>query len=274
VVKEVQRCCIVMVPEQRVHKVQHAVCKPVCKEVEHTYTVCVPVWKEVEQQYTVMVPHQEQRQGVRRVCRMIEEEVEQTVCVDRGHWETQMVEVPCYSHRGCWRGRRCGHGCGGCGGCGSCGGCCQPCTRTVCRQVWVPNVVQEVVKVKCCKPQIVEEPYAYMVTVCKPEVRVRKVRVCEYQQEPRTVKRYVTTYETEIVEREVTYTVCVPKKKMWTEQVTCYQSVPEEVVRDVTVCVPHQVEKEVVVKVCRMVPKCVQVPVTNCCCRRRCCRGC
>ncbi len=257
--KEVQRCCVVMVPEQRTRMVTYNVCRPVVQEVEQQYTVCVPQWREEPRQYTTCVPVVEKRQGVRRVCKMITEEVVKTVCVDRGHCETQMVEVPCLSRR-CGRfGHRC---------CDPC--CCQPCTTTVCRRVWVPNIVEEQVTVTVCKPQIVEEPCEYMVTVWKPEVRTCTVRVCDWRQEVRTRKCHVTTYETDVVQKEVAYTVCVPQQKTWTETVTCYETQAEEVTRTVTVCVPHQVQKEVQVKVCRMVPKTVQVPV-------RCgssCRGC
>jgi hypothetical protein len=225
------------------------------KEVEQQYTVCVPQWREEPRQYTAWVPVTETRQGVRRVCKTITEEVVKTVCVDRGHCETQMVEVPCLP-------RRCGlfgrHGCSSC--CDPCCGC-QPCTTTVCRKVWVPNIVEEQVTVTVCKPQIVEEPCEYTVTVCKPEVRTCTVRVCDYKQEVRTMKCHVTTYETDVVQKEVAYTVCVPQQKTWTETVTCYESQAEEVTRAVTVCVPHQVQKEVQVNVCRMVPKTVQVPV-------------
>jgi len=167
--KQVERKCTVMVPETRVRKVPYTVCKPVIKEVPRQYTVCVPEWKEVEKQYTVMVPQQETRKGVRRVCRMVEEQVTDTVCVDRGQWETRVVEVPCGSS--CGR-RRCRRVC-----------CCDPCgqatkgavqkgsvqkggTQTVCQQVWVPNLVQEEVTRTVCKPQIIEEPCEYTVTVC------------------------------------------------------------------------------------------------------------
>jgi hypothetical protein len=245
--------------------VQYTVCKPVVQEVQQEYTVCVPEWTEVEREYTVMVPHQETRQGVRHRCEMVPEEVTKTVCVDRGHWETQMVEVCCAPRRCCMR---------SC--CGGCGCCCQPCTTTVCRKVWVPNIVEEEVTCTVYKQHMVEEPYEYHVTVCKPETRTCMVKVCNMRQETRTRTCHVTTYETEVMEKEVPYTVCVPQEKTWTETVTYYEQVPEEVTRTITVCVPQQVEKEIQVNVCRMVPKTIQVPVCGCggCCVRRCCRGC
>ena len=42
-----------------------------------------------------MVPTQETRQGVRKVCKVVKETEMRTVTCDEGHWETQMVEVPC-----------------------------------------------------------------------------------------------------------------------------------------------------------------------------------
>lgn len=258
--KQVQRCATVMVPEQRTKIVQYTVCRPVVHEVERQFTVCVPHWREEPRQYTVMVPHVEKRQGVRRVCQTVTEEVVKTVCVDRGHWETQMVEVACAP-------RRCGlHGRRGCGSC--CRTCCY--TTTVCQKVWVPNVVEEQVTVTVCRPQIVEEPCEYLVTVCKPEIRTCTVRVCDWKQEVRTMRCPVTTYETDVVQKEVAFTVCVPQQKTWTETVTCYETQAQQVTRTITVCVPHQVQKEVQVNVCRMVPTTVQVPV-QC---GSCCRGC
>lgn len=247
--KEVQRTSIVLVPEQRTKTVQYTACRPVVKQVEQQYMVDVPVWREEAREYTVCVPVVETRQGVRRVCKMVTEEVVKTVCVDRGHWETQMVEVA-YVARRCSRFCRRG-----------CVSCCQPCTTTVCQKVWVPNVVEEEVTVTVCKPEIVEEPYEYQVTVYKPEVRTCMVKVCDWKQEMRTMMCNVTTYETEVIEKEVAYTVCVPQQQTWTEMVTCYETQAEEVTRTVTVCVPRQVQKEVQVEVCRMVPKTVQVPV-------------
>jgi hypothetical protein len=261
--REVERSCTVLVPEKRVQTVQTQVCKPVVKEVTREYQVCVPEWRDVERQYTVMVPHQEIRQGVRKVCQMVQEEVVQRVTVDRGHWETRVVEVPCGS---CCVIRR---GCGGCGGCcDPCVSCCQPCTTTVCQRVWVPNLVEEDRTYTVCKPQIIEEPVEYAVTVCKPETRTCTVKVCEMRQETRTETCQVTAYETALVEQEVEYTVCVPAEKKWTEQVTVYRQVPEERTETYTVCVPQQVQKEMEVKVCRMVPKVVKVPVCSCggCC--------
>jgi hypothetical protein len=258
--KQVQRVCTVMVPEQRTKMCQYTVCRPVVQQVERQYTVCVPQWRDEVRQYTAYVPTVETRQGVRRVCKTVTEDVVKTVCVDRGHWETQMVEVSCVTRRCGLFGHR------------GCGGCCDPCcTTTVCQKCWVPNVVQEQVTVTVCKPQIVEEPCEYTVTVCKPEVRNCTVKVCDWKQEVRTMMCNVTTYESDVVQKEVTYTVCVPQQKTWTETVTCYETQAEEVTRTVTVCVPHQVQKEVQVNVCRMVPKTVQVPVQ---CGGGCCRGC
>jgi len=257
--KQVERRCTVMVSETRVRKVPYSVCKPVIKEVTRQFTVCVPEWKEVERQYTVMVPHQEIRQGVRRVCRMFDEQVTSTVTVDRGHWETRTFEVPSGC---CCRRAHCRRVC--C--CDPCGPCLKPCTHTVCRPVWVPNLVAEQVTHTVCRPRVVEEPCQYTVTVCKPETRTCTVRVCEMRQEVRSERCQVTTYETSMIEKDVAYTVCVPKEKTWIETVTTYKQVPQEVTDTYTVCVPHQVEKEVPIQVCRLVPKTVKVPVCSCSC--------
>lgn len=255
-VQQVQRSCTVMVPEVQRRVVPYTYCKPVPRQVERQYTVQVPVWTEEPRQYQVMVPHVEVRQGVRQVCKWIEEEVTHTVQKDCGYWEVQMVQVPCRVPRCCRRG---------------CGSCCDPCcvpTRTVCQRCWVPNIVQEDVTVTVCRPQIVEEPCEYRVTVCKPEIRQCMVKVCHMQTDVRTVVCTVMDYERVTAEREVAYTVCVPREKTWVESRTTYRQVPEEVRRMVTVCVPRQVEREVDVQVCHMVAQTVDVPV-RCvpCCR-------
>jgi hypothetical protein len=253
--QEVQRSCTVMVAEVRTKTVPVTYCKPVCRQVERQYAVQVPYMTQEERQYTVMVPHVETRQGVRQVCTWVEEEVTKTVCRDHGHWEVKMVEVPCYSGSRFCRRRI----------------CCDPCcvsVRTVCQRVWVPNVVEEEVTVTVCRPQMVEEPYEYQVTVCKPEVRTCMVNVCKTRTEMVTRMVKVVEYEQVTTERQVCYTVCVPQERTWTEMVTTYRQVAEEVPYTYTVCVPHQVEREVQVQVCQMIAETIDVPV----CPVTCCR--
>ncbi len=218
--KAVTRHYTVMVPEQR-------------SRVE-TYTVCKPVWKEVTQEYIVPVPHQVKKQGVRTVCRPVEVQETRTVCEDQGHWEERDCSGPC-NDRACLR--CCQKGC-----CCICGG-------TGKHKVWVPQIVTKDVPFTVCRNELVQEPYEYYVTVCKPEKKTRQVRVCDYVHEKQS--------------REVNYTVCVPKTETKTENVTTYRCVAEPKVIDVTVMVPHTVEKQVPVRVCRMVPKQVvcKVPV-------------
>ena len=263
--QQIQRHCVVMVPEVRTKVVPVTYCKPVCRQVERQVTVQVPTWTQQERQYTVMVPHLETRQGVRQVCKWVEEPVTQTVQKDCGHWDVQMVQVPCHTKRWC-----CRRGCASC-----CDPCCVP-MRTVCQRVWVPNIVEEEVTVTVCRSQVVEEPYEYQVTVCEPETRSCTVNVCQMKCEVRTVKCMVTDYETVSEQRQVCYTVCVPQKREWTETVTHYRQVAEEVPCTVTVCVPQQVERQVQVQCCQMVAQTIQVPVcTVQCCRPVCCRrGC
>jgi hypothetical protein len=261
---QVQRTSVVMVPEVRTKTVPVTYCKPVYRQVERQYTVQVPQWTQQEREYTVMVPHVETRQGVRQVCNWVEEEVTKTVTRDHGHWETQMVQVPCYTGLRCFRRSAC------------CDPCCVP-VRTVCQRVWVPNLVEEEVTVTVCRPQVTEEPYEYQVTVCKPETRTCIVNVCHMTTEVRTKMCTVTEYETVTAERQINYTVCVPQERTWTQTVTTYKQVAEEVPCTITVCVPQQVEREVQVRVCQMVAQTIEVPVctVTCClpmCRRARCR--
>ncbi len=253
-----------MVPETRTRTCSYTVRKPVWKDVTEQYQVCVPVVSEVEQKCTVMVPHQETRSGTRTVCRRVPVTTKKVVCVDEGCWQRQTVEVPCrpkLKHR---------RGCG-------CDSCCEPCevpTRTVCRRVWVPNIVQK--EVECTSYKMVAEqvPCEYTVTVCKPETRTRMVKVCSYKTELRTRTVPRCTYELEQKTRDICYTVCIAKPRQVEVPITCCRNVPETSMQTYTVCVPVEVEKEVEVCVCKMVPKTVKVPVCNECCPQRRCRGC
>lgn len=230
-----------------------------------------------------------------------------TVTVDEGHYETQMIEVPCAAAtdccsevRGRLRARRCAAdacdpragACGDCptacaADCGAGDGCGAPQTTTVCKKVWVPNVVTKEVPVTVCKQVVEEQPCVYTVMVCKPVTRTCKVRVCNYETQTRTRMVKVCDWTTEMRTRtyqtcrmvpeqrtkEVQYTVCVPKKEVRTRTVTVCKVVPEQKEVTYTVCVPRQVQKEVDVCVCKMVQKTVTVPAcgdAGCAKTRRC----
>jgi hypothetical protein len=233
--RQVERQCTVMVPQ-------------VQKRVE-PYTVCKPVWREERREYTVMVPHTEMRQGTRRVCRMVAVQQTRTVCEDQGHWEERPV-TPC--------GQPCPPTCAP--------AACEPAKQAATCRVWVPKIVQKQIPVTCMKPQWVDEPCTYPVTVCKPEKRVCTVRVCHYEK--------VTA------QREVCYTVCVPKVVRRVENVTTYKTITEPKTCKYTVMVPRQVQKEAEVLVCKLVEKKIQVPLCTptcaqpACCARPCRRGC
>lgn len=307
-VKEVTRQCTVMVPEVRTRTVNYTVCKPVyetktCeyqvrvpvyRDVEQTYTCRVPRYKTVEKTYTAMVPTREKREGVRKVCKVVQETEMRSCTVDEGHWDTQMVEVPCtpapartgllgrcrlFRRTACSADSCCGCAsgcdCDGCGA-GDCG--CTP-TTTVCQKVWVPNLVTKEVPVAVCKTVVEEVPCEYWVTVCKPETRTchvqvcewetvtktRTVRVCDYQTETRTKTYQTCSMVPQQMSKEVQYTVCVPKTVTKTQHVTVCQRVPYEKEVTYTVCVPQTVEKEVNVRVCKMVQKTMKVPVCGGC---------
>jgi hypothetical protein len=266
---------IVMEPEQRSRT--YTVCRrvPYTESMVQDYTVMVqqtqmrtvtetvykPVMRDVAQNYTVMVPHQEVRNSVRHIPVCEPTTVTRRVCVDRGHWETRQVQVPCggpgygYGAYGYGYG---GYGYGGygyaaaystgarspCGGCGRCGGCAPPPTVTQCVRVWVPNLVTQDVQCTVMQTRLVAQPYQYTVTVCKPEQRTRNVQVCE------TVAEQVT--------KQVPVTVCVPEKQSRTVQVTRYRDVTEQKTDAYTVMVPKRVTKEVAVQVCKMVPKTIE----------------
>jgi len=231
----------VMVPEQRTRVEKYTVMRPVTRTVTQTYKVQVPVWQEVPQSYTVQVPQVEVRQAYRTTCRKVPVTVMKTVCRDAGCWVNKTAQVP------------------------ACDPCGRAVMRTVCRPVYVPKMVSEQVPVTRYKTEQVQVPYQYNVTVCKPQVRTRTVRVCNYRMETR--QRNVQVCETECVPmtRNVNYTCMVPQKQQRSYNVTTYRMIPEKRVQTYKVCVPHQVQKPVQVKACRMVPETVRVPVCDPC---------
>jgi hypothetical protein len=215
--------------------------------------VNVPRYENVEDVVTVPVPHVEQRNGVRTVCRMVQDFEMREVCRDEGHWVDQPQKVVCGS---------------ACGGCGK--------EHYVSCRVWVPNIVRHQVRVPVMRPEWVEVPYQYNVTVMRPEQRrvVRQVcrlepqekvvmqRVCEY--EPVERVRMVRVCEMQPRERmrEVSYVECEERREVRMVNETRYRVVEEERVVNYTVCVPRRFEQEVEVDVCRMVPREIEVPVS------------
>lgn len=307
VTKPVTTTCTVWERQERVRNVTCTVCEPkyeprectyqvrvpVTNVVDQTYWTCQPVVHKVDQPYTVMVPRQVEVKGVRTVCRVVQETEMRKVTCDKGHWDTCIEEVPCRPR--CRLFRRCGHKtcgtCGDCGtgcdtGCGECDATCQP-TRTVCRKVWVPNIVTTEVPVTVCRTVQEKVPYTCMKTVCDPVVKHRTVCVTEYQRVQKTRKVNVCSYKIEThvkkytvckmvpkqVVKQVRDTVCVPRQVTRTVNVTTCETVTEPKEIEYTVCVPTQVERQVDVWECQMVEKKIQVPVaTGCCESTPCCR--
>ncbi len=206
---------------------EYVVQVPQTRTRTESYTVMKTVWREVEQPYTIMVPHQEVRQGTRKQCVQVPVKEVRTVCRDMGGWQERVCHAPAP--------------------CGSCCSC-QGHVRTY--KVWVPNYVQDHVEVTVMKTKVIEVPHEYAVTVCKPETRVRTVKVSHVVPEERT--------------REVNYTVCVNETRVRQVPVTKYRDVVETRTETVSVPVSYEVEKEVTVEVCRMVGRKVVVPLSPC----------
>jgi hypothetical protein len=224
------------IPETRQVTETVMVTVPVQKKRTVTCNVTRQVWEEVDRTYTVLIPHTVTKTGVRTVCRPVQVETTRTICRDEGHFEEVTCAVPCrrYHHH-----RR---GCGACGGCG---------VVQVTRRVWCPKLVTVEVPVTVCKTELVQVKYEYDVTVCRPEVRTCKVRVC----------RYVTEKQ----DREVSYTSYEKEEREQTRTVTTCKIVTEEIKQQCRVMVAHQVEKEITVMVCRTVAKKVICRVPVCC---------
>jgi hypothetical protein len=269
---------------------------PQLVEVEETYSVRVPVVEDVPCNYTVMVPYADKRTVMKTVTNAVPVEKTRTIthCVpvantsmvkkDYGCWETRLVNVPC----------------------GNCG------TRTVCKKVWVPKIVEE--EVTCVKPtyETQEVKYVTYQQTCQqvaqecasirymPEVRQGTKKVVKYTEETRSRKRTdvkyveetrtrtknvlsfeekthtetypVIRYEQQTRTKEVSYTVKVPEQRVKKFNCTRYDCVPETKIQEYTVCVPVPVVKEVDVQICRMVPKVVATTDAPCGCPAQ--RGC
>lgn len=272
------------VPRELTRQVNYTVCDPVVRERDVNYVTCRPVWEEKQVPYTYMVPVYEQKQatrtvmdpvwedvqrsftvmipevrwhtGTRMVCRMEPVTTSRTICVDRGHWETEVIGMAT-----------------ACNPCDPCQTVCRPITRPV----WKPCLVQQQIPCTTYRPVQVPVEYRYCTTHCRPETRTCTQRVCRYQ--PRevaynyTVCRYVPKTETRTIRvcryvqethtRKQTWTEMVPRTETRTENYTVYDCVPTQHTVQVPVCVPVSVEKEISVPVCRMVPQTVtrRVPV-------------
>ncbi len=177
VTKTVQRCCTVMVPQQSMRTECYCeaipytrqvtecyeVAVPTTRTVQGTYTVCVPVYTHQTEQCTVMVPSCETRHGVRCETHCVPVKETCMKCVDKGHWQDQPVPA------------------------------CGPCQPTQTCRCWVPNWVNESVEVTVQKPETVEVPYTYQVTVCKPVLQTHTVQVCHYENQVHTCTRKSTS---------------------------------------------------------------------------------
>jgi hypothetical protein len=201
----VPRC----IPETHMVTRVHTIMVPEVRSRTETYEVPHTTVDVVERPITVMVPHTEMRQGVRHVCESVPVQTTKTVCRDAGYWHTKTY-VDCH-------------------------GCVQTCN------VYCPRVVTEEVPCTVYRPQMVEVPFTYPVTVCRPETRSVTERI------PRTV------FETKT--REVPYTVPVPRQVTRQVPVRTMRTVQEEKIINYTHMVPHTVERTVQVPVCTMVPK-------------------
>jgi hypothetical protein len=284
---------------------------PVLKEIEEEYCVKVPVLQEVPFTYTVNVPHPITNTVNRTVSSVVPVVKTRTmqycvpvtktkkVRVDRGHWENRVEHVPCNSPPS-----QCGSAPTPCNGCVSQPAAPVNASHCVCRQVWVPNIVEE----ECSEvvPQhqtaevqylVYEQHYNTVPHECtcieyRPEVRngtkkevvyktetrtrprtiveyvsekrTRNKKVLTFKEEERTEVYPVVTYKPEVRTKDVTYTVCVPEQRTEKYTVTRCDQVPEDRIETYTERICVPVIKEREVQVCRMVPQVVAMKVCPC----------
>jgi hypothetical protein len=279
---------------------------PVLKEIAEEYCVNVPVMKDVPFTYCVNVPYPVTNIVNRTVSTVVPVVKTRTVnyCVpvtktksmrvDRGHWENRVEQVPCAPAQAPCKDAAVQAPAQGP----------QVCQQLVCRQVWVPNVIDEVCNELVPEQQTAEVQYLvyeqhYKTVphecVCiqyrpenrsgtKKEVvyrtekrtrprtvveyvdekRTRTKKVLTFKEEERTETYPVVTYQPEKRTKEVTYTVSVPESRTENYTVTRCEQVPENRIETYTTRICVPVVKEMEVQVCRMVPRVVSMNVCPC----------
>jgi hypothetical protein len=222
-----------------------------------------------------------------------------SVPVDRGHWENRVEHVPGGPIQAPSKGMAVQAPSKG-------GAMPEPGKggQMVCRQVWVPNVINEEISEVVPQQQTAEVQYlvyeqhyntvphecvcieyrpetrtgtkmevAYETEVrTRPrtivdyvsETRVRPKKVLSFKEETRTESYPVIVYKPEKRTKEVSYTVSVPESRTENYTVTRCEQVPDNRIENYTTRVCVPVVREIEVQVCRMVPKVVSMNVCPC----------
>ena len=285
---------------------------PVLKEIQEQYCVNVPVLQEVPFTYCVNVPYPVTNIVNRTVSTVVPVVKTRTlsycvpvtktksVSVDRGHWENRVEQVPGGPVQAPSKGvpvqapskgseKQALMAGGG---------------QMVCRQVWVPNVINEEVSEVVPQQQTAEVQYLVyeqhyntvphecvciqyrpenrtgtkkevvyqMETRTRPrtiveyvnESRTRPKKVLTFKEEARTETYPVVAYQPEKRTKEVSYTVCVPESRTENYTVTRCEQVPDNRIENYTIRICVPVVKEMEVQVCRMVPRVVSLNVCPC----------
>ena len=171
-----------------------------------------------------MFPTTETRTGTRMVCKLVPTTETRTVIRDCGHWGPQIVKAPSD------------------GGVSRCGGgavAFSPATRTICKRVWVPNVVTQEVQATVNHPVREEVDYSCDVTVCNPETRAKTVKVYNYKDEERARTKKAPSYQNR--EQTRTTKVCSCKTETRSRSFTACKMEQQTRSRkvDYSVCVPQ-----------------------------------
>jgi len=283
---------------------------PVLKEIQEQYCVNVPVLKEVPFTYCVNVPYPVTNIVNRTVSTVVPVVKTRTlsycvpvtktksVRVDRGHWENRVEQVPGGPIQAPSKEAPAQAPSKGPEKQAPMGG------QLVCRQVWVPNVINEEISEVVPQQQTAEVQYLVyeqhyntvphecvciqyrpenrtgtkkevvyqMETRTRPrtiveyvnETRTRPKKVLTFKEEERTETYPVVTYQPEKRTKEVSYAVCVPESRTENYTVTRCEQVPDNRIEDYTARICVPVVKEMEVRVCRMVPKVVSLNVCPC----------
>jgi hypothetical protein len=309
---EQQRTYKIKVPVWTEQPESYNVKVPVLKEIQEQYCVQVPVLKEVPFTYCVNVPYPVTNIVNRTVSTVVPVVKTRTlsycvpvtktksVPVDRGHWENRVEQVSGGPVQAPSKGapiqvpskgseKQALMAGGG---------------QMVCRQVWVPNVINEEISEVVPQQQtaevqylVYEQHYSTVPHECvcieyRPEnrtgvkmevvyetqmrtrprtiveyvneTRVRPKKVLTFKEETRTETYPVITYQPEKRTKEVSYTVCVPESRTESYSVTRCEQVPDNRIENYTERICVPVVKEMEVQVCRMVPKVVSLNVCPC----------
>jgi len=253
VTKNVEETYTVCVPVTRTQKQTYQVCVPVTRTEKQTYQVCVPVTRTQKQTYQVCVPVTRTEKQTYQVCVPVTrtEKQQYTVCVPvnkvveqdvcRTIYETVPV-TRCCAYTCYAPVTVCTPVCDPCGGYGH-GHSCGPISH--CSTCYMPVQKQHCwTEYQCVAKQVVEK-VRYNVCEYQHQVQTRDVQVCSFEYKTHTQDVQVCSYEMQTRTQDVQ--VCTHEMQTRTQDVQVCTHEWQTRTQDVQVCTyEHKTEKRTV----------------------------